>query len=147
MECQRDPLVVQWIGISLDEVTRMKESRDPWIKNRWPLIEKSMRRYDCVEWMRRNHYPKPPRSACVYCPFHNDMEWLRLKTHEPKEFRKAVLFERALHRVKADSENMRSIPFLHRSLMPIDKVDFSTQDEKNGQGNLFENECEGMCGV
>ena len=30
--------VVQWIGISLDEVQRMKPARDPWAENRWPLI-------------------------------------------------------------------------------------------------------------
>jgi hypothetical protein len=36
--------------------------------------------------------------------------------------------------------------------LPLDEVDFSTLAERNGQmnlqfGNLFENECEGMCGV
>ena len=145
-ECQSDPLVVQWIGISTDEITRMKDSRDPWILCRWPLIEKRMNRHDCLEWMKRNKFPPPPRSACVYCPFHNDIEWRRLKRDEPSEFQRAVQFERDIQRVKGASENIRSVPFLHSSCKPLDQVDFSNEEER-GQINLFNNECEGMCGV
>ena len=36
-----------WIGISTDEIMRMKPSRDSWQKNRWPLIEKKMSIQDC----------------------------------------------------------------------------------------------------
>jgi hypothetical protein len=36
--------------------------------------------------------------------------------------------------------------YLHRSLKPIDQIDFTTAEEA-GQGRLFSNECEGMCGV
>lgn len=52
--------VVQWIGISLDEVYRMKPSRDPWAESIWPLIELRMTRHDCLRWMERNGYPTPP---------------------------------------------------------------------------------------
>ena len=85
--------VVQWIGISLDEVSRMKDSREPWIENRWPLIEMRMKRHDCLRWMAANGYPTPPRSACSYCPFHSDAEWRRLRTEEPLEFEKACEVE------------------------------------------------------
>jgi hypothetical protein len=138
--------VISWIGISLDEVTRMKPSREKWAANRWPLIEKEMTRHDCLRWMEKNGYPKPPRSACVFCPFHNDHEWRRLKTEEPKEFMRAVEFERQLQEVKTKSDNMRGVPFLHGSLKPLDQVDFST-DRQRGQLDFFQNECEGMCGL
>jgi len=65
---------VQWIGISLDEVVRMKESREKRIKHRWPLVDLGMKRHNCLRWMERNGFPKPPRSACVYCPYHRDAE-------------------------------------------------------------------------
>ncbi len=139
-ECQSDPLVIQWIGISLDEASRMKPSRDPWIVSRWPLIELRMNRNDCLMWMEKNGYPKPPRSACVFCPFHNDTEWRRLRDDD------AVAFERAVAVTKGLTENLHSNLFLHRSCVPLDKVDFSTEEDR-GQINLFENECEGMCGV
>jgi hypothetical protein len=141
-----EPVVTQWIGISLDEVTRMKPSRDKWAENIWPLIDAGMSRHDCKRWMEKNGYPEPPRSACIYCPFHNNVEWRRLKKDEPKEFERAVEFERDLQRIKKESDNFYSRPHLHRSLVNLDKVDFSTMEDR-GQLNFFENECEGMCGV
>lgn len=142
----KEPRVVTWIGISLDEVTRMKPSRDKWATNRWPLIEKDMTRHDCLRWMERNGYPKPPRSACVFCPFHSDHEWRRLKNEEPQEFERAAKFERDLQEVKRRSTNLNVVPFLHGSLKPLDQVDFTT-DVQRGQIDFFQNECEGMCGV
>jgi hypothetical protein len=138
--------VVQWIGISLDEVTRMKPSREPWQENRWPLIELRMRRDDCLRWMERHGFPKPPRSACLFCPFHSDREWRRLRDEEPEAFQKAVEFELAVQKGKAKSANFSSQPFLHRSCVPLSQLDLRTMEER-GQINLFENECEGMCGV
>jgi hypothetical protein len=35
----KDKYIEQWIGISTDEIQRMKPSRDPYILNRHPLIE------------------------------------------------------------------------------------------------------------
>ena len=145
-EMQDDALVVQWIGISLDEAHRMKQSRDPWIRHRWPLIEMRMRRHDCLLWMESHGYPTPPRSACVYCPFHSDAEWRRMREEEPDEFRRAVEFERDLQTVKAQTDNLGGVPYLHSSLTPLDQVDFR-DDFARGQGSLFGNECEGLCGV
>lgn len=144
-EMQSDALVIQWIGISIDEVYRMKPARHPWIKHRWPLIEKEMNRHDCLRWMEAKGYPRPPRSACVYCPFHSNAEWRRLRDDEPKEFARAIAFEKELQAVKAKTDNMGGVPFLHDSLTPLDKVDLTT-DLDRGQMH-FGNECEGMCGV
>ena len=147
-EMQSDPLIVQWIGISLDEPQRMKPARQPWIKHRWPLIEAEMTRHDCKEVYRKENQPEPPRSACYYCPFHNDNEWRSIRDNDPVEFQKAVQFEKQLQGVKAITDNIKGIPFLHASLQPLGDVDFSTDTER-GQGMLagFGNECEGMCGV
>jgi hypothetical protein len=49
--------VTQWIGISVDEVIRMKPSREPWAVNIWPLIDKRMSRHDCLRWMEAHGYP------------------------------------------------------------------------------------------
>lgn len=140
--------VVQWIGISVDEAQRMKDSRDAWCKNRWPLIDLRMRRQDCLRWMSDHAFPTPPRSACVFCPFHSDTEWRRLKTQEPEEFRRAVEFERlyATGKQKILKESGPLRFFVHASRKPLSEVDFSTEEER-GQLSMFNNECEGMCGV
>lgn len=140
------PSVVQCIGISLDEMRRMKPSRDKWWVSRWPLIEKRMSRHQCLEWMKEKKYPEPPRSACVFCPFHHNKEWRRLQTEEPEEFQKAVEFEQKIQEIHKHDEVMRGLPFLHTSCKPLDTIDFRS-DVERGQMLLWDDECEGMCGV
>lgn len=139
--------VVQWIGISTDEIFRAKESRERWIQNRWPLIEKEFKRHDCLLWMERNGFPKPPRSACVFCPYHNQSDWRRLRAEEPEEFIRAIEFEKKFHAIdhlRSGADKGRA--YLHSSCKPLSEVDFSTEEER-GQLNMFNNECTGMCGV
>lgn len=136
--------VVQMIGISMDEVIRMKPSRDGWCKNVWPLIDQGMTRRDCLAWMDARGYPKPPRSACVYCPYHNNAEWRRLRDDEPEEFERAVKFEQRLQAAAAVATAIDSIPFLHRSCVPLSEAPLAADD---GHASLFGNECDGMCGV
>jgi hypothetical protein len=145
---QKTPGVTQWIGISLDEVHRMKPSRDAWAACVWPLVDMRMRRHDCLLWMERNGYPKPPRSSCVFCPYHSNAEWRRLKDEEPEAFATAVQFERDLQRTKGSTDNMHAVPFLHRSCVPLDQVDLRTLED-HGQTtlDLWGEECTGMCGV
>jgi hypothetical protein len=142
-------VVEQLIGISLDEVRRMKPSREPWSVHRWPLVELRMTRRHCIEWMEKHGYPKPPRSACVYCPYHRDSEWRRLQTEEPEAFAAAVKFERDFQAFHASSNakgRIKGTPFLHSLRKPLDTIDFRS-DEEHGQLNLWDDECEGMCGV
>lgn len=134
---------VQWIGISLDEAHRMKPSRESFIENRWPLIELRMKREDCLNWMEKNNYPRPPRSACVFCPYQSDREWLRLKNEEPDDFAKAILFERKINVAKSQIGFYGDVR-LHKSMKWIDEVEF---DKHKNQIDMFGNECEGMCGV
>jgi hypothetical protein len=131
-----------WIGISLDEAFRMKESDVKYIDNRWPLIEKRMRRSDCLIWMEKHGYPKPGKSACVFCPYHNDAAWREMKQNDPVSFAQAVEIDNRIKNIPKQIEPW----YVHRSLAPLDQVDFST-DEDRGQLNMFNNECEGMCGV
>src|SRR5262245_35543455 len=51
-----------WLGISTDEAARAKPSRVQYIVNRWPLIDARMSRQDCLRWLERHGYPKPPKS-------------------------------------------------------------------------------------
>lgn len=124
--------IVQWIGISLDEAHRMKPSRNEYVENRWPLIELELKRYQ-----------QPPRSACTFCPYQHDREWLRLKTEEPEDFAKAVEFEKRMQVTKT-AVGFTGDVRLHRSMKWIDEVDF---DPNRSQIDLFGNECSGMCGV
>ena len=129
------------IGISTDEAMRMKPAREPWKLHRWPLIEKGMSRHDCLAWMERKGYPLPPKSSCIGCPFHNDDEWRSVKA-DPVLWADALEVDQAIRQ----QPGMRGQQFMHRSCKPLAEVDLSTAAD-HGQIDLFNNECEGMCGV
>ncbi len=131
-----------WIGISLDKHRRMKPNRVKWIHSNWPLIEKRMSRHDCLNWIADQGYDEPPKSSCTGCPFHNDLYWRDLKERHPEDFADAVEIDRVIRRMpKFDNEQ-----YMHRSLFPLDEVDFRTPEDM-GQYSLFGSDCEGMCGV
>jgi hypothetical protein len=130
------------IGISLDEVHRMKPSRVKYYDHIWPLIDRRISRQDCLKWMAAHGYPTPPRSACVFCPYRSDREWLQLKNEAPEEFQKAIEFERAYQAAKASTVSPDYIPYLHTDRKPLDQVRFD-----GDQPATWGNECEGMCGV
>ncbi len=145
-ECQQDPLVIVWIGISTDEAGRAKPSRTPWAINRYPHLERGTNRDGCDEWMKARGFPKAPKSACKFCPYHDDDEWIRLRDEEPEDFAGAVRFDYAYRAAKIQTVSAKGFkPFLHRSLVPLDKVKFIKSHGK--QLTMFNNECEGMCGV
>ena len=131
------------MGISLDEAHRMKPSRDKHIKNVYPLVDNDITRLHCYEWMKQKGYKEPPRSACSYCPFHSDEEWIRLKKESPEDFKFAVDFEKKLQDKSKKCDSLQSMPYLHRSCVPISEVEF----DKNKNLNLFGNECDGHCGL
>ena len=135
--------VIQWMGISTDEAQRMRDARKTWITNRYPLIEQGMSRNSCLDWMTEKGFPEPPRSACVFCPYHSDAEWIRLKNDEPVEFQRAVDYEVALQNAVTSQTSLKRQLFLHPSCKPIDQITFRHEN----QPNMFGNECEGVCGV
>jgi hypothetical protein len=144
---EKDLKVTQWIGISYDELQRMKESRKPWTQLRYPLIELQMHRHHCKQWMKKNGYPEPPRSACYYCPFHSDEEWRRLRNDEPLFFKKAILFDKQITELSKQDKAMKMEAYLHRSCKPLDEIDFDSDEDKGQLTWDFMAECEGMCGV
>lgn len=140
------PIAEIWMGISLDEAIRMKPSRVPWITHRFPLIDMRLTRRDCLRWWADRDLPAPPKSACIGCPYTDDRRWREMKDTAPEEFADAVAVDAAIRNLP----RIRGEVYLHRSMRPLDEVDFSTVEER-GQTHLFDDafadECEGMCGV
>lgn len=133
------------IGISTDEAHRMKPSQVGYIENEWPLIDKRMSRWDCLQWLRRHGYPEPPKSSCIGCPFHPNAHWRDMKINTPEEFTDAVEVDRLI-RNGGSSKGLRGQQYMHRSLKPLGEVDLRNLADR-GQQDLFGEECEGMCDV
>ena len=138
---KKDMFVEQWIGISKDEIMRKKPARDKFITNRWPLLEADMNRQDCIDWMKERGYRMPEKSACNMCPFHDDKYWANLKQNHPDEFADAVDTDIKIRSLGRDKEAKM---FIHKSCKPLSEVEFVAEED---QPDLFDNVCEGMCGV
>jgi len=159
----RDCRVEQWIGISGDEMQRMKRSQSPWMRFWHPLLElpypetggeasmrqHAMTRQDCLAWLKANGYPPAPRSACIGCPFHSNAEWRAIR-NDPEQWADAVEFDRQIRGFSGGSLNllhgMRREVFLHRSLLPLDQAPLD--EHHPGQQDWgMQQECAGVCGV
>jgi len=137
------------LGISTDELRRMRMNRLRYIDNQYPLINDfGMSRQDCIMWMKDNGYPMPTKSACYFCPFHSQSTWKEIKENDPELFEKAVQMDRQIRdQEKYKIKNkFKDELYLHRSCEPLDKA-----LEDDGQLDMFDgfdSICdEGMCGV
>ena len=136
-----------WVGISTDEAMRMKPSREKWIKNIWPLIDKNMSRQACLDWYDGKNYRTPAKSSCIGCPYHDNTLWNEIKKESPEEFEEACKIDDMM-RHSANNKNIER--YLHRRGEPLRSIDFDKllqKKKKDDQLDLFNNECEGMCGV
>lgn len=130
------------LGISADEAQRAKPARQRYMVNLHPLLDRRIRRSDCLRWLDRNGYPEPPKSACIGCPFHSNDYWRDLRDNSPDEWADAVQADRELR--TGESRGIRATEYMHPDRMPLDRVDL---DRENRQLDLFGNECKGVCGV
>ncbi len=170
----KDLRVNQWIGISGDEIQRMKRSQVPWMRFWHPLIELpwveqtacdstmdshshapmrewSLTRSDCQKWLVEHGYPPAPRSACIGCPFHSNAEWRDLRANDPKAWEDACAFDDALRQGNGYAcdkllHGAKNGVYLHRSLKPLRVAPIDETDPRQGLFD-FGAECAGVCGV
>lgn len=135
---------------SWDEIGRMKPPQRKWVTNEYPLIDRRLDRRWCHRRLAEFGWTAP-RSACVYCPYHSDAEWRHLRDNAPDDFAEAIRIDREMREVHAERQaagatSLTGTPFVHRSMLPLEDVDFRTEEDR-GQGSLFGEECEGLCGI
>ena len=137
------------MGISFDEIQRAKYPPNKWQINCYPLVENKITRHDCLHYFESLNFPTPPRSACVICPYHSNKEWKRIKDNFPEEFDYAVNFDNELRSKETKSQFVNKLDselFLYKEKIPLKDATF--EDNNSGfQGSLFDDECEGYCGV
>ena len=137
-----------WIGISLDEIQRMKESSNKWETKHFPLIEMEWRRSDCINYLNKIGLRHVGKSACVYCPFHNDRNWLDLKRNYPEEFLEACRIDEMVRNYAnhpgSKLKNVEGL-YIHKTGTPLRDVELG--ENQTELFDMFDNECDGMCGL
>ena len=126
-----------WLGISLDEIQRMKQSSMYNIEFFYPLIYNGMDRKDCIKFFKKNDFPVPIKSSCVFCPYHSNDFWKDLKKNK-NAWDMALEVDRAI-RV---NPLLRQKLYIHSQCKPLDEVDL-TDNQLTMEGF----ECEGHCGL
>jgi len=132
------------LGISLDEAERMKPSRIKWMVNKWPLIDKRMSRFDCINWLKANGHPVPQKSSCKRCPYHDNAHFLEMKTERPKDWAEVTRFDDNLRDGTLRlAVTAKGDVFLHETCIPLSEVNLS----EGPTTKPLEICDEGFCGV
>lgn len=129
-----------WIGISLDEIERVKDSPVKYITHWYPLVENRITIDQIVHYYNKNNIKEPGKSACLICPFHSWEYWSALKRYSRSDFEKACRFDEMIRKYPG----LRNKPYLTRYLKPLREIDFSQHPSLFPE--LIE-ECEGLCGL
>lgn len=149
-----DQTVQQVFGLSFDEPRRVERVRAQFVKRsgwsaEFPLFDDMMTRADCLQYLEKRWGHPVPRSACVFCPYHSDDEWIRLKAAGGAEWARIVEIDHAIREeTSIRTKGMNATQYLHRSCKPIDEVEFKPSADSGQQTfNWSQMDCEGMCGV
>ena len=136
-------VVESWQGISLDEFQRMRSSDVGYITNVYPLVDRQMSLSDCVTWLASRSLPIPPKSACVFCPFHKLADWRAQKRAGGSDWTEALAVD-SLIREKRTKMTL----YVHPARKPLAEAVAIPEDFGASQATLFgeENACDsGYC--
>jgi hypothetical protein len=146
----------QYLGISLDEAGRARRITErfrqtvKWATPHFPLIERFWTRPDCLTWLADKVPHQCPRSACTFCPYHSDAEWVHIRETDPEAWGRALEIDKAMRADGVIFQRNHDKPlYLHRSCKPLDEVVFDTRPRaRDLQLSMsFAANCEGVCGV
>lgn len=150
-----DVLIYQYMGLSFDEprrIIRVKERYQGirWAEPKFPLFEMEMSRQGCLRYLEEAAPGRSiPRSACVFCPFHDNTEWRHIRNHDRDGWERACEIDEAIRNQDARcNKGMQKPMCLHRSCVPLREAPIDTPESRGEQYTFgFARECEGMCGV
>ena len=137
---QRNKPTEVWLGISIDEIQRMKTSLIYNVEYVYPLINERLARKDCQKYLAGMGFNDVIKSACVFCPYHGNKDWKRLKNTNPKGWKQAVKVDNAIRNSLINRGRDGEL-YLHSSLKPLESAYLQEDQEE-----LFMCE-EGYCGI
>ncbi len=85
--------IQEYLGISYDEIERIKSSSLPYVTSSFPLVDEKMTRNDCLQLIRRAGLPAPAKSGCYFCPFNTEERWRYIWRNHRDLYLKAMRLE------------------------------------------------------
>lgn len=126
---------INWLGISADELSRVRTGRAAnWIL-RYPLVfDVRMTRADCVRLIQDFGWPPAPKSSCWCCPNKRNSQWRHTRDNLPDEWAEAVALDYELRETKPDA-------FLHDSRLPLDQAPIDEKDDPQARFGCDSGDC------
>lgn len=125
LQANRDGVSVDlFLGISMDEFHRAKDSDVKYITHRFPLLDLRMTRADCITYLKDKILPVPEKSTCVFCPFHSAEAWRKVKRKNGRDWNMAIIADNVIRNAKPDVSL-----YIHRSLKPLPEAVRIPEDE------------------
>jgi len=109
---------IAWIGFSLDERRRVKGKEG----KRFPLLELSLTRADCLSIIESAGLPIPPKSRCYMCPHQHNAEWREVRAI-PELWESAIAIDAEMR----DADD-RGAVYLHADRIPLAQADLDAPD-------------------
>lgn len=125
--------VDQWLGISVDEIERAGVSQVKYIRHVYPLLDLGMTRADCADWLVKNNLPIPPKSACVFCPFHNRRAWAEQKRAGGSDWEISLQVDQLIRDARPPNDL-----FVHPDRVPLAEAVDIPEDHGMFQSSWFE---------
>jgi hypothetical protein len=131
-----------WIGISIDEFERQKDSNVKYIENWYPLIEDRISITDIKKWFQsQSDIEEPGKSSCICCPFRSRKQWKYIKEHFPSDYFIAEKFDNEIR----NFPKIIGEAYIHPDLKPLSEINY-TDNQLRLFPELIE-ECFGLCGI
>lgn len=88
--------VHKWVGFAFDEIDRISESQQKYVRFVYPLVELRMKKDDCISYLNSKGLPIPPRSVCNGC-FANQLDYYKnMYENRPDDWQQAVNVDEAV---------------------------------------------------
>lgn len=126
------------MGFSTDEIHRagrMKSSKK--YNYQFPLLDLRMNRVECIRLVEKTFKQEPPRSSCIFCPNHKQLEWIDIKNNS-KDWERLINLENEI--MIANQVNGIDKQFITVDCKPIAECDFNDKNEV-----IFSRLCAGGC--
>ena len=132
-----------WLGITLDEITRMRVSTTKYINHVFPFLQSlkpAWRRQDVKDWLVENDLELPVKSSCVFCPYRDRATWRDIKLNYPECWERAIKLDEKIRHMKNNY-----LCFVYHDRKPLAECDLRSPIDL-GQMTIWEDEeCSGNC--
>lgn len=143
--------IIMNIGFTIDEISRVKPSPMSYINNVYPLIEMSMTKIDCIEYVEKRLGFKPRSSVCNMCYANDFNRVYEIYQNDKVAWDKLLVLDDAManksnnHRIRGNVYMFQWQAKIQKRLKNIDMNQLYKDRNKYHQLSIFDMEQEMAC--